>query len=87
MLADMTGFEPVDPFMRIGRLAIDWIKPTLPHVHMAEGKRFERLVPCGITGFRNQLLKPLGQPSILTFSLTINQPRKLLERTQLQLIN
>ena len=31
---------------------------------MAEGVGFEPTVPCGITGFQDQLLKPLGHPSI-----------------------
>ena len=30
---------------------------------MAEGKRFELLVPCEITSFQDWLLKPLGHPS------------------------
>ena len=30
---------------------------------MAEGKGFEPLVRCRITGFQDQLLKPLGHPS------------------------
>ena len=31
---------------------------------LAERKRFELLVPCGITGFQDQLHKPLGHLSI-----------------------
>ena len=34
---------------------------------MAERKGFEPLVPCGITGFQDQLLKPLGHLSILGY--------------------
>ena len=30
---------------------------------VAEGVGFEPTVPCGITGFQDQLLKPLGHPS------------------------
>ena len=31
---------------------------------MAEGVGFEPTVPCGITGFQDQLHKPLGHPSV-----------------------
>ena len=27
---------------------------------------FEPMAPCGVTGFQDQLLKPLGHPSILS---------------------
>jgi hypothetical protein len=37
---------------------------------MAERVGFEPTVPCGITGFQDQLLKPLGHLSVLdTFSI------------------
>ena len=32
---------------------------------MAEGMGFEPMAPYGVTGFQDQLLKPLGHPSIL----------------------
>ena len=34
---------------------------------MAERVGFEPTVPCGITGFQDQLLKPLGHLSIIFF--------------------
>ena len=43
---------------------------------MAEGKGFEPLVRCRITGFQDQLLKPLGHPS----GCRLNQPPKYLNK-------
>ncbi len=32
---------------------------------LAEGAGFEPAAPYGVTGFQDQLLKPLGHPSVL----------------------
>ena len=34
------------------------------NISMAEGVGFEPTAPCGVTGFQDRLLKPLGHPSI-----------------------
>ena len=54
---------------------------------MAEGVGFEPTVPCGITGFQDQLHKPLGHPSMIRHNkyyskrqegLSTNQPKVIL---------
>ena len=64
IMADRVGFEPTDghdpsPVFETGTLNRSDICPN-----MAESVGFEPTVPCGITGFQDRLLKPLGQLSI-----------------------
>ena len=42
---------------------IQYHNPKCKH-YLAEGVGFEPTVPCEITGFQDQLLKPLGHPSV-----------------------
>ena len=61
---DLPAFQ-ASPFNHLGTSP-----NTLNKIDMAERVGFEPTAPCGVTGFQDQLLKPLGHLSIL-FSLLL----------------
>ena len=72
-MAEKEGFEPSRPLSRPTPLAGEPLQPleyfSIYCIAMAEGVGFEPTVPFGITGFQDQLLKPLGHPSIVVIQL------------------
>ena len=71
-VAEKMGFEPMRPYTNPNGLANRPLQPLeyfsrldlLPINYVAERVGFEPTVPFGITGFQDQLLKPLGHLSI-----------------------
>ena len=70
-LAEKEGFEPSRPFAEPTPLAGEPLTATwvLLHMYLAEREGFEPPVPCGITGFQDQLHKPLGHLSSFATAL------------------
>ena len=71
-MAEKEGFEPSRPLTRPTPLAGEPLQPleyfsNYVKYTMAEGVGFEPTVPFGITGFQDQLLKPLGHLSMLSY--------------------
>ena len=65
MLAEKEGFEPSRPFAEPTPLAGEPLTATWVLLqYLAEREGFEPPVPCGITGFQDQLHKPLGHLSL-----------------------
>ena len=69
-MAEKEGFEPSRPFAEPTPLAGEpltatWVLLQLNILlkKLAEREGFEPPVPCGITGFQDQLHKPLGHLS------------------------
>ena len=74
-MAEKMGFEPMLPYTNTNGLANRPLQPLeyfswTKLKKMAERVGFEPTVPCGITGFQDQLLKPLGHLSIVGFCFT-----------------
>ena len=64
-MAEKAGFEPAHRLTRPNGLANRPLQPTWVLLHiLAEEVGFEPTAPCGVTGFQDQLLKPLGHPSV-----------------------
>ena len=67
-MAEKMGFEPMRPLTNPNGLANRPLQPLEYFSKiMAERVGFEPTVPFGITGFQDQLLKPLGHLSIYEF--------------------
>ena len=69
------GFEPMRPYTNPNGLANRPLQPLeyfsrlikiVCQIFMAERVGFEPTAPCGVTGFQDQLLKPLGHLSIMS---------------------
>ncbi len=61
------GFEPMLPLSNTNGLANRPLQPLeyfSKYGFLAERVGFEPTVPCGITGFQDRLLKPLGHLSV-----------------------
>ena len=65
-LAEKMGFEPMRPYTNPNGLANRPLQPLeyFSTGFLAERVGFEPTVPCGITGFQDRLLKPLGHLSV-----------------------
>ena len=66
-MAEKMGFEPMLPLSNTNGLANRPLQPLeyFSIGFLAERVGFEPTVPCGITGFQDRLLKPLGHLSVL----------------------
>ena len=66
LLAEKQGFEPWRPFADPTPLAGEPLRPLgyFSNMMLAEREGFEPPVPCGITGFQDRRLKPLGHLSV-----------------------
>ena len=71
------GFEPMRPYTNPNGLANRPLQPleyfSTPELKMilAERVGFEPTAPCGVTGFQDQLLKPLGHLSRCSISYKV----------------
>ena len=72
LMAEKEGFEPSHRFTQPNPLAGDPLEPleyfskhSVYFLFLAERVGFEPTVPLSITGFQDQLLKPLGHLSVL----------------------
>ena len=74
-MAEKMGFEPMRPYTNPNGLANRPLQPLeyfsrlikiVCQILMAERVGFEPTAPCGVTGFQDQLLKPLGHLSIMS---------------------
>ena len=65
IMAEKMGFEPMLPLSNTNGLANRPLQPLeyFSKGFLAERVGFEPTVPCGITGFQDRLLKPLGHLS------------------------
>ena len=73
-LAEKMGFEPMRPYTNPNGLANRPLQPLeyfsrLKFLSMAERVGFEPTAPFGVTGFQDQLLKPLGHLSMSDYLL------------------
>ena len=67
IVAEKMGFEPMRPYTNPNGLANRPLQPleyfSTTEMILAERVGFEPTAPCGVTGFQDQLLKPLGHLS------------------------
>ena len=70
-MAEKMGFEPMRPYTNPNGLANRPLQPleyfSRLNYFVAERVGFEPTAPFGVTGFQDQLLKPLGHLSIDEF--------------------
>ena len=66
-MAEKEGFEPSHRLTQPNPLAGDPLEPLeyFSIIKLAERVGFEPTAPFGVTGFQDQLLKPLGHLSII----------------------
>ena len=69
-MAEGVGFAPLAALAitpgreNASKGRIFFLLPFESYFKMAEGVGFEPTAPCGVTGFQDRLLKPLGHPSM-----------------------